>query len=266
MAPSKYVGVDGCKGGWFSVGLEQNGNFCESIVFEKFGQLLEHYKDAELILVDMPIGLPDGPDERECDPQARGKLKKHLKRSVFRVPTRHTIDHIAREQGTHASASDVEHKYAKRRRPPKSVGISKQAFNISPKIAEVDKALLNPSPSPTPQVKEVHPELCFWALNNGCPMEFKKKCKEGQSERLRVLEKVEAHIKKIFEEACSKFKKKDVGRDDILDALVAAVTAYKGHTQGPLQTLPEGKTPPKDSKKLPMEMVYWKYDPKAEIR
>ena len=249
MAPSKYVGVDGCKGGWFSVGLEQNGNFCESIVFEKFGQLLEHYKDAELILVDMPIGLPDGPDERECDPQARGKLKKHLKPSVFRVPTRHTIDHIAREQGTHASASDVERKYAKRRGPPESVGISKQAFNISPKIAEVDKALLNLSPSPTPQVKEVHPELCFWAMSGGKTLKSKKTLK-GKTVRLSILQAVDYRATKIFEKACSRVcnsddkdvGKIDVGLDDILDALAAAVTAYKGHTQGRFKHCPKAKT------------------------
>ena len=248
MAPSKYVGVDGCKGGWFSVGLEQNGNFCESIVFEKFGQLLEHYKDAELILVDMPIGLPEEGERRDCDSEARRKIRPRSS-SVFPAPTRVMARNI--KDGHKFSAVS---------------GISKQTFSIGCKTAEVDEIMSKCTPNRKAQVREVHPELCFWALNNGCPMEFKKKCKEGQSERLRVLEKVEAHIKKIFEEACSKFKKKDVGRDDILDALVAAVTAYKGHTQGPLQTLPEGKTPPKDSKKLPMEMVYWKYDPKAEIR
>ena len=253
MAPSKYVGVDGCKGGWFSVGLEQNGNFCESIVFEKFGQLLEHYKDAKLILVDMPIGLPEEGERRDCDSEARGKIRPRSS-SVFPAPTR-------------VMARDIKDglKFEKK----SGLGISRQTFSIGCKTAEVDEIMANRTPNRKPQVREVHPELCFWALNNGCPMEFKKKCKEGQSERLRVLEKVEAHIKKIFEEACSKFKKKDVGWDDILDALVAAVTAYKGHDQGTLQklpTLPEGKDPPKDSKKLPMEMVYWKYDPKAEIR
>ena len=253
MAPSKYVGVDGCKGGWFSVGLEQNGNFCESKVFEKFGQLLEHYKDAELILVDIPIGLPEDGNGRNCDGEAWVKLGFPRGMSVFPTPTRQTTKKAADKplQKDHHISAKVE-------KETSCKGLSIQAFSIAPKIAEVDKALLKPSRSPTPQVREIHPELCFWALNNGCPMEFRKKCKEGQSERLRVLEKVEAHIKKIFEEACSKFKKKDVGRDDILDALVAAVTAYKGHTQGPLQTLPEGKTLPTDLKELPMEMVYWR--------
>ena len=150
MAPSKYIGVDGCKGGWFSVGLDQNGNFCESSVFEKFGQLLEHYKDAELVLVDMPIGLPEGPNERECDPEARRKLEKRLKPSVFRVPTRHTIEHIAREPGDHTSASNTERKYAKRGGTQKCVGISKQVFDISPKIAEVNKVLLSLGRVPKP--------------------------------------------------------------------------------------------------------------------
>ena len=49
----------------------------------------------------------------------------------------------------------------------------------------------------------------------------------------------------------------DVARDDILDALAAAVTAYKGCTQGPLQTLPEIPQYDPEYPLLRMEMVYW---------
>ena len=46
---------------------------------------------------------------------------------------------------------------------------------------------------------------------------------------------------------------KDIARDDILDALVAAVVARHGH--GKLQSVPN--VPQKDPKGLPMEMVYY---------
>ena len=64
-------------------------------------------------------------------------------------------------------------------------------------------------------------------------------------------------LKNIFDKACGKFQKKvadkDVARDDILDALAAAVVAR--HGQGKLQSVP--KVPQKDPMGLPMEMVYY---------
>ena len=48
--------------------------------------------------------------------------------------------------------------------PPRKV--SKQLFNIAPKIREVDAAL-RAEPGPAARVFEVHPELAFWRLNGG---------------------------------------------------------------------------------------------------
>ena len=56
----------------------------------------------------------------------------------------------------------------------------------------------------------------------------------------------------IYEGACSRFLRKVVARDDILDALVAAIIATRGEDQ--LKTVPED--PPKDARGLPMEMVF----------
>ena len=58
MVQSKYVGVDGCPYGWFSVGLDDRGEW-EGKTFLAFGDLLTHYANASLILVDIPIGLPE---------------------------------------------------------------------------------------------------------------------------------------------------------------------------------------------------------------
>ena len=52
------------------------------------------------------------------------------------------------------------------------------------------------------------------------------------------------------------FPRNRVAKDDILDALAAAVTGWlAGSGRGKLATLPS--EPPKDAKGLPMEMVYW---------
>ena len=59
MAQSEFVGVDGCHGGWFSVGFDHHGDY-EVKVSETLRDLLVHYGGARLILVDIPIGLPEG--------------------------------------------------------------------------------------------------------------------------------------------------------------------------------------------------------------
>ena len=254
MAPMRFVGVDGCPYGWFSVAFDENGEY-ELKVCKTFDQLLEHYKDAELILVDIPIGLPEGPDERECDPAARDLLKPRGS-TVFRTPTRHTVEFVTENPKDYGGANRTERRYAKNSKTGKCVGISKQAFHIIRKIDEVDKVLSDPGRGQKSQVREVHPELCFWALTGGQVIKSKKKVKQGRDKRRHILENIQSGANEVYREARSEFRLKDVARDDILDALVAAVTAYKGTTQGRLEVLPYDH-PPKDSKGLPMEMVYW---------
>lgn len=72
------------------------------------------------------------------------------------------------------------------------------------------------------------------------------------NERLEVLTRflpdAETHVTQIRK----RFRRKDVGHDDVLDALVAAVTATFADTS--LRTFPE--QPDRDSRGLPLEMVY----------
>ena len=214
-------------------------------VFATFGKLLECYADAKLILVDIPIGLPECPGGRNADREARKKLRPRGS-TVFPTPTRQTALQAAVSREDYRAAVAVELESAKK-------GISKQAFAIAPKIAEVDKLMWTRGKDAKPCVREVHPELCFWGLKGGKPLEFGKKKPGGEGERLSILEGIEPQAKDIFDKACNKFLKKDVARDDILDALAAAVVARRG--QDKLQSVP--KVPQKDPKGLPMEMVYY---------
>ena len=250
MSKSEFVGVDGCRSGWFSVGFDGNGCY-ELKVFPAFSELIGYYCDARLVLVDIPIGLPMGPGGRDCDRKAR-KILKDRSSSVFPVPTRQTVNQAAKSKGDNSNeayraASKIEQRFAKK-------GVSRQTFAISPKINEVDELMIHRDPSATPNVREIHPEICFWALNNGSPMKYRKKRKDGLDERIRVLKRTEPRTNEIFDHACSQFLRKCVAKDDILDALVAAVTARRGHER--LKTIPD--CPPKDCKGLPMEMVYYK--------
>ena len=246
MSKSKFVGVDGCPYGWFSVGLDNCEGY-EVQVFKTLGELLDHYGDARLVLVDIPIGLPQGGEGRDCDREARKLLGRPRGSSVFPTPTRPTAEQAAESPRDYRSAAETEHCFAGK-------GISKQAFAIAPKIAEVDKVLLDRDAS-APPVREVHPEICFWALNNRQPMRSRKKVREGERERerLHVLQEIAPRTQAIFDSALKTYRRKQVARDDILDALAAAVTAKLGWPND-LRTLPE--CPQTDSRGLPMEMVY----------
>ena len=109
-------------------------------------------------------------------------------------------------------------------------------------------------------MREVHPEVCFWALNTSAggersPMQYGKKVREGERERLRLLKRYLAHASDIFKGLAKGFHSSQVAEDDILDALAAAVTGWLPAVgKGTLATLPAN--PIEDSCGLPMEMVY----------
>ena len=249
VSRSKFVGVDGCPYGWFGVGLD-NGDGYEVKAFRKFRELLDHYAEACLVLVDIPIGLlEDGPGERTCDPKAR-KVLGDRRSSVFPVPTRSLVCKKVANSMNYACTNKLS-------KSTRDKGITLQTYHVMDKIAEVDTVLLDRGVSATPPVREVHPEVCFWALNNRQPMRFRKQKREGEHERLRVLQGINPQTQEIYDSAIDKYLRKQVARDDILDALAAAVTAKLGlgcPDNLQLRTLPE--CPPSDCKGLPMEMVY----------
>jgi hypothetical protein len=54
---SLVAGADACRGGWVAV-VAENGRFTDSVFAPSFATLLEGLREAELIGVDIPIGLP----------------------------------------------------------------------------------------------------------------------------------------------------------------------------------------------------------------
>jgi predicted RNase H-like nuclease len=260
MTQSEFVGVDGCPCGWFSVGFSSSGDY-ELQAFFLFEDLLAYYKAAKLILVDIPIGLPDGRGERRCDPQARTKIGS-IHRSVFRAPTRAAVLYLANNPSDKQGAKQVEIKTTGKFNPRAPKSLPSQTLAIMPKIGEVDDLLPRKL---TPHIREIHPEICFWALNGKSHIVLDKHTNEGMEKRVEILCKdgVEPRARRILDEGWSKYQTHCVGKDDILDALVAAVTAYRGWPDN-LQTLPEPPQkheedlPIKDDKKcLAMEMVFW---------
>lgn len=237
-APVLAVGVDGCPAGWFYVALEPSGASRFEIV-STLDELVRTIPGPARILVDVPIGLPEGPGGRDCDRAARGVLGPR-RSSVFPAPARAVLDAVDYEDAQ------------RRSRTAAGVGLSKQAFAIVPKCKEVDE-LLRADARARRIVREIHPEVCFWALAGRKPMAHRKKTKEGRKERIAVLDRLRPGAGREIEETSDQFRRRDLARDDVVDAMAAAMTASA--EAAALRTLPS--IPPMDSVGLPMEMVYF---------
>jgi len=102
------------------------------------------------------------------------------------------------------------------------IGVSQQAFAIFPKLKEVDALIQQKSQS---QVKEVHPELCFYEMNGENPLHVSKRKPEGKAIRKKLLA---AHfpvdLDALIDIAASE---PGVQEDDVLDALAALWTAWR---------------------------------------
>jgi predicted RNase H-like nuclease len=230
-----YTGIDACKSGWFYVLMNQTG--WEMGVLSSIEAIQSIADSDSKILIDIPIGLREkGNLERLCDLEARRRLQQPRACSVFPAPARQTLS-----AENYDEANQINRHYTGR-------GLSQQTYAIVPKIREVDIFKQKNSDF---TIREMHPEVCFWALNNFQPMKHNKKTKDGILERRKILNYYCKYSDEIFQTALKKYLRKEVARDDILDALVGTVTAMK-YKQ--IKTLPD--KPEIDPKGFPMEMVY----------
>jgi predicted RNase H-like nuclease len=189
------IGVDGCSSGWIyaslAAGLDPFG------VVPNLSSLINKIPDDAVVFVDIPIGLWEKSGHaRNCDTAARRLLGPKRGSSVFPAPPRAILD-----------AKDYDDAL-KRSRALTGKGLSKQAFAIFPKIREVDN-LLAADPRARMMIREIHPELCFWAFAGGSPMNYSKKKLEGFEERMCILEKVLPEARAMASSALRSFKRKD---------------------------------------------------------
>ena len=199
------AGVDGCRGGWIAFKVEVPSITTSVEVVDLPALLQERPPDLVCLAIDIPIGLLVGP--RACDIAARKLLGQPRGSSVFPAPCRPALG--ARN---YAEGSSINREKTTRR-------LSQQAWGIIPKIKQVDDAI---TPDRQRWAFEVHPEVCFWALNQRRPMKHNKKTKEGAAERLALL-------RRAFPESERHLTKRPlrVGADDLMDAAVAAWTALR---------------------------------------
>ena len=232
------VGVDGCRGGWLAVRLGQD-EIREIHIFPDMASLWSTHRRAALILVDIPIGLPEAANDRPCDKAAR-KVLGHRRGSVFPVPCRAAV-----YAGNYDAAIKMNETTTGKR-------IFRATWNLIPRMRQVDE-VLRANPQARGVIREAHPEVLFWGLNKKRPMASYKKEAGGQTERLEVLQRVYPRASALFFELRKNLPPKSGAPDDLLDALAAAVTGLLGRHK--LKTLPS--SPERDAQGLPMEMVYY---------
>jgi predicted RNase H-like nuclease len=162
----QVAGVDGCKAGWFVViasAEKPDSRTNTSYVFMlknlfvagTFTEVLSATMGCQLVCVDIPIGLSDGDKPRECDLAARKLLRGQRASSVFPAPSRPCL-------------STNEYKVANAIcRKLSGKGLSKQSFALLEKIRQVDGLM---TPALQNRVREIHPEVSFWALNGKKPV------------------------------------------------------------------------------------------------
>lgn len=232
----EFVGVDGCKKGWFAVALGSGLNWTID-VYKTIDELWNSMNSPSLMFIDIPIGLPEV-NRRACDFEAR-KLLGRRAASVFAVPCRSALQAKNYRQACRINKQAT------------GVKLSIQSWNIFSKIKEIDNWLQR-NRKARPSVRESHPELCFWALAGKHIMAHSKKTAQGFAERYWILKKSYPQSGSIVEQALDQFRRKDLARDDILDALVLAVAAR--FSAGKPKTVPPN--PSMDQKGRPMEIAY----------
>lgn len=230
------AGADGCPRGWICVVRDTETGAVSWNLFATAAALVSQKPRPKVIATDMPIGLTDA-GQRVCDRQARGLLGGTRQRSVFPSPIRPAL-HAANRP----AASEITLKADGRR-------VGAQSWAIYPKVRELD-AILSADVKLQRRVREVHPELCFWAWNAGVAMAHGKKSRAGRAERRRL---IDARYGLAADEARDNYLVKDVGHDDINDAFAALWTAER-ILAGTAVVIPNPA--PVDAGGLRMEMWY----------
>jgi predicted RNase H-like nuclease len=235
---TRYVGVDGCSGGWFAVAHDPDEpGGVDFGLHSSFAAVVDAHPDAERMLVDVPIGLPTT-GRRRCDVDARERLGSRAS-TVFFAPCRAVLD-----APDHETASELN-------RDRTGYGLSIQAWHLVPRVREVD-AVLRADASARDRTVEAHPELCFAALGDG-PVPESKTTEAGRRERLDRLRPVLPDADAVYEAALDAHYRKHVARDDVVDAMVLAASAPR--PLGRVPAVPDGRVP-RDGVGLPMEIRF----------
>ena len=233
-AATRYIGLDGCRGGWLAVYWDGSPTSSPNV------RILANIHDLDLpqgctCAIDIPIGFMDTVNEggRDAERAARNFLKGKTS-SVFSAPCRKAL-------GAKSFAEALA--LNKQNSQPRGIGLSQQSAALIPKLKEVDDFI---TVEVQEQLFESHPEVAFAIMNGNSAVLSKKRQKEGASERIELLRKSGFPIDNLV-------KPERAGGnwfiDDLLDACACAWSARRIH-EGRAVTFPAD--PPRDARGLRM--------------
>ena len=227
----RVAGIDGCRSGWLVVEAHTDLSKAEL----KFASNWHDVNStARVIAVDMPIGLSrDG--VRQCEVEARRLLSPCASR-VFKTIARGAL-RFAQSDWNVANQWSKAQGFG---------GISKQIWNIRPKIKEIDRAI---APSDQARVVEAHPELAFARLNGGRPLDSKH-TRGGLQVRQAIL------MREGFTNLdgwLQQLRGRGAKADDLFDACVLVLTA-RNILRGDAREVPAVEQ--RDSRGLKMAIAY----------
>jgi len=226
------AGVDGAGGDYLAAVYDDGYSYR---LFGSFEELWDELSGADPILVDVPIGLRNDGEPRDCDTEARRRVRRGV---VFPTPSRPAV-----YEDVYEAAKETNE------RVTGGKSLSRQTWNICPLIREVDE-FLDDRREAHGTVRESHPELCLWSLNGGETVGSSKKTDDGYEERVAVLERHEPRAREALADATDALSDEPgVARDDVVDALALAVSA--GYET---ETVPED--PPADGRGLRVSITY----------
>ncbi|MCE9523027.1 MAG: DUF429 domain-containing protein [Alphaproteobacteria bacterium] len=227
----RVAGVDGCKGGWLAVAANSDLSEAELHFASKWDDVR---LSAHVIAVDMPIGISQR-GVRQCEVEARKLLSPYASR-VFKTLPRGALQ-FAQSEWIAANQWSKDQGFG---------GLSKQIWNIRPKINEIDRVIV---PQDQARVHEAHPELAFARLNGGKALDSKH-TPEGLRERKRLL--TQAGFTNL-DDWLQQLRGNGAKADDLFDACVLVLTA-KNILHGDGIVLPAHEE--RDSRGLRMSIAY----------
>ena len=232
-----FLGVDGYINGWCCCIINENITIQ---LHNSLNSITKSHTSAKCIFIDMPIGLSSQKFSRKIDQEIRKLLPKNKKGSVFTPPCREALS-----KNNYKKANSINKDITGK-------GISIQSWNLHKKINELDNLLINDLSSRS-IIHESHPELCFLKFNNSNPLEYNKKTKEGIKQRIEIIGKEIKNIAEILNNSMDKFRGSKVKIDDLLDAIILAISAKKWKDNGS-RVLTQLNT--SDEKNIPISIYY----------
>jgi predicted RNase H-like nuclease len=237
---SWVAGADACRDGWAVVLWHPAAGTVRRRTVASVDALLSLPQSPAVLGVDMVIGCPDVavPGGRACDRHARQLLGHPRGASVFSPPARDALSAETYEEAVRRN----------RATGPDAPGLSKQSFYLVPKIRTLADCM---TPTRQDRIREVHPELAFYAMNGDAPVDASKHTAAGRRARVDLLA---AHGFPDVEAAMDEWTGGAPDADDVLDAHAACWTARRIRDGTAERCPPRDEEVPRNARGLRMEI------------